>query len=272
MFVGPVATGPYVRMRSAKKRKKKKSLSAELAACRKKLARLESERASKFAALSSVSRTVASDMYIEEILSLLMRITAELMNSKICSLMLLDEDRQELVLRASQSLSKDYLEKGNIKVGESVSGKVVKSKKPIVVENVRKDKLYNYPDIARKEGLYSLLSVPLLFKGRVIGVINSYKDHIHRFSEEEINLLSSVANQAAVAIQNTTLLADKKDLEEKLEARKLVEKAKGILMKLLAVDEDSAYRMLQKQSMDKRKSMKEIANAIIISKELERKQ
>ncbi len=259
-------------MASSKRTKRPKTLRSELAECKKKLARLEAERASKFAALSSVSRTVASDMYIEEILSLLMRITADIMNSKICSLMLYDEKNQELVLRASQSLSKDYLEKGNIKVGESVSGKVVKSKKPMVVENVRKDKLYNFPEIARKEGLYSLLSVPLLFKGKVIGVLNSYKDHIHRFTDEEINLLSSIANQAAVAIQNTTLLADKKELEAKLEARKVVEKAKGILMKLLSIDEDSAYRLLQKQSMDKRKSMKEIASAIIISKELERKQ
>ncbi len=258
-------------MAAAKRAKKKKSVKAELAECKKKLARLELERANKLAALAGVSRTVASDMYIEEILSLLMRLTADLMNSKICSLMLYDEEKQELVLRASQSLSKDYLEKGNIKVGESVSGKVVKTRKPIVVENVRRDKLYNFPDIAKKEGLYSLLSVPLLFKGKVIGVLNSYKDHVHRFSEEEINLLSSVANQAAVAIQNTSLLADKKDLEEKLEARKVIEKAKGILMKLLAIDEDSAYKLLQRQSMDKRKSMKEIANAIIISKELEKK-
>lgn len=258
-------------MAAVKKAKKQKSLKAELAECKKKLARLESERTSKLTALSNVSRTVASDMYIEEILSLLMRLTADLMNSKICSLMLYDETKQELVLRATQSLSKEYLEKRNIKVGESVSGKVVKSKKPIVVENVRRDKLYNFPEIAKKEGLYSLLSVPLMFKGRVIGVLNSYKDHIHHFTEEEINLLSSVANQAAVAIQNTTLMSDKKELEEKLEARKVIEKAKGILMKLLSIDEDSAYRLLQKQSMDKRKSMKEIANAIIISKELERK-
>ena len=200
-------------MAAAKRAKKKKSVKAELAECKKKLARLELERANKLAALAGVSRTVASDMYIEEILSLLMRLTADLMNSKICSLMLYDEEKQELVLRASQSLSKDYLEKGNIKVGESVSGKVVKTRKPIVVENVRRDKLYNFPDIAKKEGLYSLLSVPLLFKGKVIGVLNSYKDHVHRFSEEEINLLSSVANQAAVAIPNTSLLADKKDLE-----------------------------------------------------------
>lgn len=258
-------------MVAVKKTKKTKSLRAELAECKKKLARLESERASKLTVLSNVSRTVASDMYIEEILSLLMRLTADLMNSKICSLMLYDEAKQELVLRATQSLSKDYLEKRNIKVGESVSGKVVKSRKPIVVEDVRRDKLYNFPEIAKKEGLYSLLSVPLMFKGRVIGVLNSYKDHIHRFTEEEINLLSSVANQAAVAIQNTTLMSDKKELEEKLEARKVIEKAKGILMQLLSIDEDSAYRLLQKQSMDKRKSMKEIANAIIISKELERK-
>lgn len=250
------------------KNRKRKSLREQLAECKKRLAKLESEQANKLAALSNISRTVASNMYIEEILSLLMRITAEVMNSKICSLMLLDEEKNELVLAATQSLSKDYLEKGNIKVGQSVSGKVVETKKPIVVENVRKDKLYNFPEIAKKEGLYSLLSVPLIYQDKVIGVLNSYKDHIHKFTEEEINLLSSIANQAAIAIKNTALLTEKKELEEKLETRKLVEKAKGILMKKLSVDENTAYRMIQKQSMDKRKSMKEIANAIILSDEL----
>jgi len=174
------------------------------------------------------------------------------------------------VLRATQSLSKDYLNKHNLKVGESVSGRVVKTKKPIIVENVQEDELYNFPEIAKKEGLFSLLSVPLVYKGKVIGVLNSYKDHVHQFTKEETDLLSSVANQAAVAIQNTSLMSDKKTLEEKLETRKLVEKAKGILMKLLAVDENEAYRLIQKQSMDKRKSMREIANAIIISRELKK--
>jgi len=245
-------------------------LKAELAECRKKISRLESERTKKFAALSDVSKTVASDMYLEEILSLLMRITADLMNSKICSLMLYDEKTQELVLRATQSLSKDYLNKHNLKVGESVSGRVVKTRKPMIVENVQEDGSYNFPEIARKEGLFSLLSVPLVYKGKVIGVLNSYKDHIHQFTKEETDLLSSVANQAAVAIQNTSLMSDKKTLEEKLETRKLVEKAKGILMKLLSVDENEAYRLIQKQSMDKRKSMREISNAIIISRELKK--
>jgi len=257
-------------MASVKKSETLSGLKAELAECRKKISRLESERTKKFAALSDVSKTVASDMYLEEILSLLMRITADLMNSKICSLMLYDEKTQELVLRATQSLSKDYLNKRNLKVGESVSGRVVKTKKPINVENVQEDELYNFPEIAKKEGLFSLLSVPLVYKGKVIGVLNSYKDHIHQFTKEETDLLSSVANQAAVAIQNTSLMSDKKTLEEKLETRKVVEKAKGILMKLLAVDENEAYRLIQKQSMDKRKSMREIANAIIISRELKK--
>ncbi len=243
-------------------------LKEELKRCKKDIDDLKSERSKKFAALSDVSKTVASDMYLEEILSLLMRITADLMNSKICSLMLYDEKTQELTMRATQSLSKEYINKPNLKVGESISGKVLKEKKPVVTKNVQEDPLYKYPEIAKKEGLFSLLSVPLIAKGKIIGVLNSYKDHVHEYSKEEIDMLSSVANQAAIAIQNTSLMADKSVLENKLETRKLVEKAKGILMKLLSVDEEEAYRMIQKQSMDRRKSMKEIAEAIILAKDL----
>ena len=78
----------------------------------------------------------------------------------------------------------------------------------------------------------------------------------------------AVANQAAVAIENTNLLAEKIVAVEALETRKRVERAKGILMKRHRITEAEAFRMLQKQSMDKRHSLKEIADAIIVSEEI----
>lgn len=221
-----------------------------------------------FDLLYEVSRAISSNRYLEEILLLVVGMTAELMGSKICSLMLLDEKKQELVIKATQSLSEQYRTKAPIKVGESVSGRAVQQKVPIIVSDVTREKGYKYPEVAKAEGLRSLISVPMMIKNRVIGVLNCYTSAEHEFGKEEIQLLVGVANQAAVAIENTNLLAEKISAVEALETRKRVERAKGILMKRCGINESEAYRMIQKRSMDKRHSLKEIAEAIIVSEEI----
>lgn len=229
---------------------------------------LKLKKAKGFDLLYEVSRVISSNRYLEEILLLVVGMTAELMNSKICSLMLLDEEKQELVIKATQSLSENYRTKPPIRVGESVSGRAVKQKRPIIVSDVTREKGYKYPEIARAEGLRSLISVPMMTKSRVVGVLNCYTAVEREFSSDEVHLLVGVANQAAVAIENTNLLAEKIAAVEALETRKRVERAKGILMKRSRVSEEEAYRMLQKQSMEKRHSLKEIAEAIIVSEEI----
>ena len=221
-----------------------------------------------FALLYEISRAVVSSRYLEEILTLIVGLTAEMIGSNICSLMLLDEKNQELVIKATQSLSEAYRSKPPIKVGESVSGRAVQLRKTITVSDVRKETGYKYPEIARREGLVSLVAVPMRIKDRVIGVLNCYTAEERTFKKEEIQLLQGVANHAALAIENTQLLAEKVAVQEALESRKKVERAKAILMKRCHVKEDEAYRMLQKQSMDKRRSLKEIAEAIILSEEI----
>ncbi len=221
--------------------------------------------------LSEVSRTIVSDYYLKEILQLIVTMTAEVMDSKICSIMLLDEKKEELIIAATQSLSQEYLSKPNLKVGQSVSGRVVLEKKPITVEDVTMEKGFMFPDVARKEGIVSLLSVPMMIKDRVVGVINSYTQSEHNFNKEEIDILQTVANQAAVAIENTHLSQEIFAAKEALEARKTIERAKGILMRELGVSEDEAYKKIHKKSMDLRKTMKEIAEAIILTFDLKRK-
>ena len=231
-------------------------------------ASLHSKKLKGFVLLYEVSRAITSNRYMEEILFLVVGMTADLMGSKICSLMLLDEEKQELVIKATQSLSEHYRTKLPIKVGESVVGRVVQQKVPLTVRDVTIENGYKYPEIAKAEGLRSLVSVPLMIKNRVIGVLNCYTTTEHEFSEEEIRLLAGVANQAAVAIENTNLLAEKIAAVEALETRKRVERAKGILMKRYSIGENEAYRMLQRQSMDKSHSLKEIAEAVILSEEM----
>ncbi len=215
-------------------------------------------------AISKVSRMITSDLYLEEILKLIVTVTAEIMNSKICALMLADNNKGELVLKATQSMSEIYNKKPNLKIGEGIAGKAASTNKPIAVYDISSEPEYKYKDIAKKEGLKSLLSVPLAVKGKVIGVLNNYTSYPHKFTKDEINILTAVANQAAIVIENAELMVKTKVVQEELENRKLIEKAKGILMREQGLSEEEAFRKIQKQSMDMRKSMREIAEAIIL--------
>jgi two-component system, response regulator PdtaR len=216
-------------------------------------------------ALARISDAVTSNLYLEEILKLMVTVTADVMHSKICSLMMLDKSTGELVVKATQSVSEFYNRKPNARLGEGIAGRVAQQGKPITVLDVRKDSRYRNQAIAKQERLCSLLSVPLIFKGDVIGVLNCYTTKPHRFSRSEINIIRSIANQAAIVIENFRLVAECQNAHEELESRKTVERAKGVLMKWENLTEPEAYQLIQKYSMDRRKTMKEIAEAILLS-------
>jgi AmiR/NasT family two-component response regulator len=107
--------------------------------------------------------------------------------------------------------------------------------------------------------------------GKVIGVLNCYSAKPHVFTKAEISVFSAVANQAAAAIRNTELLLKSRATEEELDARKIIERAKEILMDETRLSGAQAYERMRKQSMDNRKSMREIAEAILLTTQLKAK-
>jgi signal transduction protein with GAF and PtsI domain len=220
-------------------------------------------------ALSKVSAAISSDLYLEDILRLIVTVTAGVMNSKICSLMLLN-DKNELEIKATQSINPEYIRKPNLKMGEGIAGKVAIENRPIVVFDVQSEKEYKHKDLARKEGLASMLSVPLAVRGKVIGVLNTYTSTPHEFSEEEIEILQTVASQAAVTIENTHLIVKTRVIEEELAGRKMIERAKGILMRKKGLGEEEAFRFIQKESMNRRTSMRQVAEALILGEQLQK--
>jgi len=224
----------------------------------------------KLEALSKISRAISSDLFLEDILRLIVVVTAEVMKSKICSLWLVDERDNALKIRATQSMSEEYLRERSLKLGEGVVGYVAQENRPMMINNVLKEPRYKEKELARKEGLVSLLSVPMCVKDKVIGVINCYTSFPHKFTKSEIEVLTTVANQAAVSIENAGLIMKAKIIEDELMSRKLVERAKGILMKEQHLSEEEAFRRIQKKSMDLRKSMREIAEAVILANQIQR--
>ncbi|MFN3652931.1 MAG: GAF domain-containing protein [Armatimonadota bacterium] len=171
-------------------------------------------QSTQLSAISEVSKTITSNLYLEEILQLIVAMTAQTFGFKICSIMLLDEERQELVIKATQSKSRDYVTKPNLKVGESIAGRVVQDRRILAILDVKRAPEYRFPDIAEKEGLCSMVCVPLISREQVVGVLNCYTDRPKVFSHEEIDSLRTLANQAAIAIINAKLMVRSAIIQE----------------------------------------------------------
>jgi len=171
-------------------------------------------KANELSTLFNVGKIITGTLNLEEVLNQIVEKASYLMNTKLCSLMLLNEDGMELIIKAVHGGSPDYAQRPNLKVDESLIGGVVKTKRPLTALDVRQVPGYKYLDLARREGLCSLLSVPLIFKEQVIGIINVYKSTQDKFTSDEIGLLSNLADQSAMAIQNARLYEQMMNLEE----------------------------------------------------------
>ena len=158
------------------------------------------EKARRLKALFELAKSVTSDLELGKTLEHTINITCHLLGTDCCSIRILNEQRTELLMRASTGLSRAYLQKGSVKVGESVAGIVVREGKPRIVRDMQYNSNYRYPEYAASEGLRSLLCVPLLAKGSVIGVLTVYWKQLHEFSDEEVAMMEAVADLSGVAI------------------------------------------------------------------------
>jgi len=220
-----------------------------------------------------ISRAITSDLFIEDILKLIVLVTAKVTGVDICSLWLVEEgdkhEKRKIRLAATQAMDPEYLKDRNLSLGEGVVGYVAQSNRRAVIPDVLSDPRFKEREMAEKLSLVSLASVPMAIKGKeVIGVLNCFTCEPHEFTDAEINLITTVASQASLAIHNTRLMVKARVIEEELATRKTIERAKEVLMSQRGMPGDQAFRWLQKKSMDTRKSMKEVAEAILLSADL----
>jgi signal transduction histidine kinase len=169
-----------------------------------------------FEALASVSQAINSTLSLDDALQVITREACVLMRGRMCSLLLLDETRQWLDLRASFGAGPAYLARPRLSLEDSLLGIVVRRKKPLQVENVQTSTRYQHLEVARREGLVALLGVPLLFGGQAIGTLSVYTGQPYSFSNEEIRILSALAELSAIAIEKARLYERLVDVEEQL--------------------------------------------------------
>jgi signal transduction histidine kinase len=173
-------------------------------------------KARLFESLAAIAQGLSSALSLEDALGIITREACALMHGRVSSVLLLDDSGDWLELRASHGAGAAYISKPSLAVAESLVGSVVRRHRPLQEEDVQSSTRYQHGDVARAEGLFGLLSVPLRFGGRTIGVLNVYTGAPHTFSNEEIRILSALGDLSAIAIEKARLYERIVDVEEQL--------------------------------------------------------
>ncbi|SRR6266545_4590123 len=173
---------------------------------------------------------------------------------------------EQLVLRASRNSHPEAVGRITLQLGQGITGWVAKHRQPVVVsENAGGDPRFQVFNELPEDRFEAFLSVPLLSRGSVVGVINLQNRAPHHYSTHEITLLSTIGFLVGAEVEMARLEKENSELTHRLEVRKLVERAKGILQQDLRIGEEEAYQMLQRQSQQRRLSMKQLAEAVVLS-------
>ncbi len=214
------------------------------------------------------SRMAAADP-LHEVLSQIGAFAADLVKCDSCFIYVLEDD--ELVLRASKNPHDEVIDRLKIPVGEGITGWVAEHREPVAVsEKAWKDSRFRLFNELPEDSFEAFLSVPLLTRGRLVGVINLQHRQPHTYTKRQIRLISTIGFLVGGEIERARLESENSSLLDKLETRKLLDRAKGILQRDLGLSEEQAYLAVQAQSRRKRKPIKEVAEAIVLSEEIKR--
>jgi uroporphyrinogen-III synthase len=219
--------------------------------------------------LATLGETISAEGFLDRILQTISEMVAQTFDAPLCSIMVLDETRQELTLKAARYSVPGRGNMTSVSVEDSVMGRVVRERQMIIVEDISGEK--TFPELSSLPKRLTLLSVPLMASQSVIGALNIYVQERRTFTEEETRFARAVAGQASLAVENSRLMSETLEMKRTLEARKIIERAKGILQYRDGITEEEAYLHLRGESRRLRKPMRSLAEAVILAEELHRK-
>ena len=241
--------------------------------------KIEREEPEEISVLHRVSRIVSSELSLDEMLGEIVGLTSQISGCDACLVYLVEMPTEEFVLRASQVPHAADLGNLRMKVGEGVTGWVAEHQAPVALSSkASEDSRFKFFPALVEDTYEAFLSVPLINKGKVIGVINVHHRERHAHTAEEISTIQFMGEQMGSAIakslleeENARLTEETAEVKRQLETRKVVERAKGILQRRQNLTEEEAYLRMRNESRRLRRPMKELAEAIILAEELGRK-
>jgi signal transduction protein with GAF and PtsI domain len=202
-----------------------------------------------------------------QLLTRVVKFASDLVKCDSCLVYVLEGD--ELVLRASKNPHPEAIDRLKLRVGQGITGWVAQHREPVAIpEKAAQDPRFQFFHELPEDSYEAFLSVPLMCRGRVVGVVNLQHRQHHVYRRREIRMISTVGFLVGAEIEMARLDEANSSLAEQLQTRKVVERAKGILQRDLGLSEEQAYLTVQRQSRQKRKPMKAIAEAIVLSDEV----
>jgi uroporphyrinogen-III synthase len=214
--------------------------------------------------LRGVARRISRALPLEKVLLELIEFAASMVACDSCFVYVLEGD--ELVLRASKNPHGEAMGRLKLRLGQGITGWVAEHREPAIVpQKAYADPRFKLFNELPEDHFEAFLSVPMVSRGRLVGVLNLQNQAPHHYDDCEIGLISTIGFLVGAEIEMARLEGENSQLAERLAMRKLVERAKGILQSELRISEPEAYLMLQRQSQQRRRPMKEIAEAIVLS-------
>lgn len=234
-----------------------------------RLATKEREVSLDIALLNKVAGRLSSAAALHQVLTEVVEFVASIVECDSCLIYAVESD--ELVLRASKNPHPDVMGRLKLQMGQGITGWVAEHRRPVAVgESAFEDSRFKLFNELPEDRFEAFLSVPLVSGGRLVGVINVQSRAPHVYTPREIGLVSAIGFLVGAEVERARLESENSELSGKLEARKVVERAKGILQRELKLSETEAYRLLQRESQQRRKLMKDIAESVILNDELKR--
>ncbi len=156
-----------------------------------------------------VSKAISHSKDPEEVILMTVESIKTALQAKGCTLFLMNRQTNDLEVAASFGLSEEYLNKGPVSAFRSISQTLADG--PVAVYDVTDDPRIQYPDEARQEGISSILSVPVLAGGHIIGALRVYTAEPWEFAMDDINFVQAMAAMAGMAIDMARLYKGMKD-------------------------------------------------------------
>ena len=214
------------------------------------------------------TRIAAADP-LHEVLDEIVEFVADLVSCNSCFIFVLEGD--ELVLRASKNPHPEALDRLKMQIGQGITGWVAEHREPVVLpEKASRDPRFKIFSELPEDAYEAMLSVPIVSRGRVVSVINVQNREARVFTSREVKSVSTIGHLVGAAIEMARLENEVTQLSDKLATRKIVERAKGLIQRELSITEEEAYSTIQKQARQRRKSMKEVSEAILLAHELKK--
>jgi len=250
-------------------RRGEKAAFSDLQSRIEKLASQERDATFDIAVLNKMAKRLSAADPLHQVLDEVVEFVATVVGCDSCMIYVMESD--DLVLRASKNPHPDAIDRLKMRVGQGITGWVAEHLRPVVVpQNASEDFRFKLFNELPEDRFEAFLSVPLVSGGHLVGVINLQNRAPHQYTQREIGLVAAIGFLVGAEVERARLETEKTELSDRLETRKLIERAKGILQRDLKISETDAYRIMQRESQQRRKSMKDISESILLNEDLKK--